>query len=411
MPRYRFSVYDQHGTLTKGTIEAPTRKAALDMLHLRGQLALDLEEDTGLASAGPRWWEREITFGSGGLPIASLALFTREMATLVKADLTVDKALSIVAVQPMIPRRTRQAAAALNAAVREGQPLSSALAQRAPEFPEYYWRLVQAGEVSGTLGEVLDNLAGFLERTGETRSQITSALLYPAVLLVAAVAAIAVIMGVLVPTLVPLFSDAGAPLPPALRFLVDVQAFVSSHWLALAGGLAVLLVLALLGLRSPALRLSLHRLVLRVPIVGQLIAERETARFARTLATLARNGVAMLDAVRISGNVLQNRAFALAVANAGQALQEGRGLSEPLHESGLFADLAMSLVTVGEQTGQLEPMLMRVAEVYESMVQRRLSRLLSLLTPVLTLVIGGLVGALILSVMNAILSVNELPGL
>lgn len=410
MHRYRFRVYDLKGALITGTIEAGSREAALDVLHSRGQIPVELVEDSGGAT-GPRWWEREITLGSGALPLSSLTLFTRELATLVKADVTIDKALEIVGLQPMMPRRMRTAAKALLDAVREGKPLSSAMAARAPEFPEHYWRLVEAGEASGSLGGVLDNLAQFLERSAETRSQVTSALLYPTVLLLAALGAVAVILGVLVPTLVPLFKDAGAPLPPALRFLVDLQAFVSAHWLGTLLAIAGLAAAATAARRIPAIRMALHRGVVRLPVLGEIVAARETARFSRTLATLSSNGVPLLDAVRISGNVLQNRAFALAADEARQALQEGGKLSQPLQQSRLFSDLSISLLEVGERTGQIEPMLMKVAEVYESMLQRRLARLLGLMTPVLTLVIGGVVGALILSVMNAILSINELPGL
>ncbi len=410
MPRYRFSVYDLSGALTTGTIEAGSRDAALDALHGRGQLPVDLVEDAGGGEAA-RWWQREIVLGSGALPLSSLGLFTRELATLVKADVTVDRALAIVGQQPMMPRRMRASAAALLDAVREGRSLSAAMAARSPEFPEHYWRLVEAGEASGSLGAVLDRLAQFLERSGETRSQVTSALLYPAVLLAAALAAIGVIFGVLVPTITPLFSDAGAPLPPALRFLVGLKDFVSAHGLEIAVVLALIATAVVAALRSPRLRLGLDRRVLRLPVVGELVTARETARFARTLAMLSENGVPLLEALRIAGNVVQSRAFSAAIGGASHGVQDGRKLSQSLHEQRVVPDLCISLLEVGERTGQVEPMLVKTAEAYETLLQRRLARLMSLLTPMLTLVIGGLVGALILSVMNAILSINDLPGL
>jgi general secretion pathway protein F len=282
---------------------------------------------------------------------------------------------------------------------------------RGPEFPEYYWRLVQAGEASGALSDVLSDLARFLERSCEARAQIGSALLYPAILLLAAAAALFVILTVLVPTLVPLFRDSGAPLPLSLRVLVDAEAFVVSHGplllLALAGTVGAAIVL----FRHPDARLAFDRTILRLPVVGSLISQRETARFCRTLGTLVHNGVPMLDAMRIAGDVMQNRAFASAVAEAGTSIQEGSGLSPPLLECGLFSELSLRLISVGEQAGQLEPMLMRVADLHETMLQRQVARLVSLMTPALTLVIGGMVGGLIMSVMNAILTINELPGL
>jgi general secretion pathway protein F len=411
MPRFHFRAYDQHGALTEGQIDSRSRERALEALHLRGQFPLDLVADETAAVLTPHWWQREITLGDGSLPMTGLTLFSRELATLIKADLPIDESLRIVSMQPLMPRRIKAATLGILDAVRQGQSLSGALAARGKEFPEYYWRLIQAGEASGSVGEVLDDLSTFLERSTEVRTQVGSALLYPAVLLVAAMGALTVILTVLLPTVVPLFKDAGAPLPVTIKFLVDAQGVVARNWVLALSMLVALIAAGIVSMRHSGLRLRIDRALLRVPIVGGLIANRETSRFARTLATMSHNGVPMLEAVRISGSVLQNRAFAQAVANAGQVLQEGGTLSSPLVQSGLFSELSMRLVAVGEQTGQLEPMLMRVAHVYEVTLQRQLSRLMSLLTPVLTLIIGGLVGGLILSVMSAILKVNELAGL
>jgi general secretion pathway protein F len=405
MPRYRYRAYDQYGALTEGQIETRSRDMALTLLHQRGNHPLEVTEDVPTPQL--RWWEREV-FGSGAISVAGLALMTRELATLVKADLPLDESLRIVSLQPLIPAKIRRATKALLESVRGGESFSGALAARGTEFPEYYWRLVQAGEASGTLGDVLEDISVFLERSSDVRAQVGSALLYPAVLLLAAIAALTIIMTVLLPTVVPLFKDAGATPPATLLFLVNAQDALQSNWPVALIGLAGLIVAGAVALRNQGLRLVLDRWVLKLPIVGRLVSARETSRFARTLATLTRNGVSMLDAVRISGSVLQNRAFAVAVASAGEGLKEGDMLSAPLLQSGLFSELALRLITVGEQTGQLDTMLMRVATIFETALQRQLARLMSLLTPILTLLIGGLVGGLILSVMNAILSVNDL---
>ena len=411
MPQFRYRAYDKQGALKEDAIEARSRETALEALHQRGLFPLDVTGTDGPAPTAQKWWDRDISFGDGSLPLAGLTVFTRELATLIKADLTLDDALRIVSLQPLIPRKIKAATLSILDAVRQGDSLSGALAARGKEFPEYYWRLIQAGEASGSLGDVLDDLSQFLERSSEVRTQVGSALLYPAVLLVAAMGALTVILTVLIPTIVPLFSDAGAKLPWSLQVLVDAQSFVGRNWIAILLLLALAIVLMTLGLRNAGVRTILHRAFLKIPIVGSLISDRETARFARTLSTMTHSGVPMLEAVRISGSVLQNQAFAQAVANAGQVLQEGGTLSQPLLQSGLFSELSMRLITVGEQTGQLEGMLMRVAQVYEATLARQLARLMSLLTPVLTLVIGGLVGGLILSVMNALLAMNDLAGL
>lgn len=193
-----------------------------------------------------------------------------------------------------------------------------------------------------------------------------------------------------------------------MQALAALHDFTTANWpivlTALAAGALGLYAV----LKQPAVRNMLDRALLRLPLLGRLIANKETARFARTLATMTRNGVPMLDAVRISGSVLTNRAYSDAVADAGAALKEGGTLAQPLQRSGLFSELALRLIAVGEQTGQLEPMLMRVASIYEATVQRQMQRFVTLLTPALTLVIGAIVGSLIISVMGAILSVNDL---
>ncbi len=405
MTRYRYKAYDDKGVLTEGELETGSREAGIEALHRRGLLTLDLSEEA--ARSPQRWWEREV-FASATLPLAGLAILTRELATLIKADLPLDESLRITSLQPLMSARVRNSTRMLHESVREGASLSAAMAAQGQSFPEYYWRLIEAAEASGSLGDVLDDLANFIERSSETRSQVASALLYPMVLLIAAVVTVGVILAVLVPAVVPLFKDAGTEPPAALQALAALHDFTTANWpivlTALAAGALGLYAV----LKQPAVRNMLDRALLRLPLLGRLIANKETARFARTLATMTRNGVPMLDAVRISGSVLTNRAYSDAVADAGAALKEGGTLAQPLQRSGLFSELALRLIAVGEQTGQLEPMLMRVASIYEATVQRQMQRFVTLLTPALTLVIGAIVGSLIISVMGAILSVNDL---
>ncbi len=405
MPLYRYRAYDKSGALAEGEIETRSRELALQQLHQRGFHPLEVAEDKPRGTE--RWWDREV-FGSGALPLSGLALLTRELATLVKVEIPLDDALRIVSLQPLIPARIRRVTKAVHEAVRRGESLAGALAARGAEFPEYYWRLVQAGESSSTLGEVLDDIATYLERSNDMRSQVTSALVYPVVLLVAAMGALGVILTVLLPTVMPLFKDAGQVPPPMLSFLVNAQAALAENWVMVMALLAAVALAVSMAWRRPALRLTIDRSILRLPVVGGIVAARETARFSRTLSTLSHNGVPMLDAVRISGSVLQNKAFSLAAVAAGESLKEGGSLSQPLAKSGLFPELALRLVAVGEQTAQLDTMLMRVAQIFETTLQRQLARLMTLLTPLLTLVIGGLVGWLIISVMTAIMSLNDI---
>ena len=405
MPRFAFKAFDDSGALAAGEVAAANRESALEVLARRGQIPFDLTE--AIAESSLPWWQREV-FGTGRLSSQNLAVFTRELASLVKAELPIDEALRIVAVQPMLPARLRRITNATLERVLEGEALSDAFTAQGNAFPEFYARLVESGEMTGSLSDVLDDLAKVLERTAETRSRVGSALVYPAVLMIAAVVAMGVILGVLIPTLLPIFEDAGVQPPVLIRVLSGAQKFVAAHWLVIAILAGAGIVALAIAARSPQLRLAIDRAILRLPLIGSLIERRETARLARTLAVLTRNGVPILDTMRIASGVLSNRAYALAVRQAGEEIKEGGTLSGPLTRSGLFPDLFLRLTAVGEKTGQMDTMQIRVAEIFETAVERQVERLTGLITPVLTLLIGGVVGGLIISVMGAIFSVNDL---
>ena len=405
MGQFRYKAYDGTGAIGAGEIAAMSRESALEVLTRRGQIPFELIEATSKHTVP--WWQREV-FGSGRLNSQHLATFTRELASLVKAEIPIDEALRIVAVQPMLPARIRQITNRSLERVLQGEPLSNALAAEGTAFPDYYVRLIKAGEASGAFADVLGDLAKVVERAAETRSRVGSALVYPAVLLFAAAVAMTVILTVLIPTVLPIFEDAGATPPALIRVLSAIQRFMASHWIVLLSALG-LAVVALIGLlQSRAARLQLDTMLTRLPLIGSLIERRETARLARTLSVLTRNGVPILDSLRIGSGVLSNRAYAAAVDAAVEDVKEGGTLTAPLARSGLFPDLFLRLTAVGEKTGQIDTMQLRVAEIYEAAVERQVERLTSLITPILTLLIGGAVGGLIISVMSAIFAVNDL---
>ncbi|MGQ0672223.1 MAG: type II secretion system F family protein [Hyphomicrobium sp.] len=405
MPRYSYRAYDRDGARIAGELAAATREGALETIVRRGQFPVELSDAS--VQRQVRWWEREV-FASGRLPLPTLAMFTRELVSLVKADLPIDECLRLVAMQPMIPQRLRQVSRDLLARVTEGEALSDALAGEARAFPEFYWRLVRAGESSGSIGEALDDLARFLERSADMRGRIVSALLYPAVLIVAALSALAVIMTILIPVITPIFEEAGAEPPLMVRVLSGAASLINQNGLVILAAGAGLIVAGVVASKNIAVRRPTDRLLLAMPVIGRVIERRETGRLARTLSTLTRNGVPLLEAVRIGSGVLSNRIMGEAVLAAGEAIKEGGQLSVPLARSGVFSELFLRLATIGEQTGQLDVMLLRAAEIYEQALERQLQRLTSLVTPVVTLAIGAVVGGLVLSVMSALISVNDL---
>jgi general secretion pathway protein F len=404
MPRYRYTAYDRTGRLTSGQVEALTDVGAIDSLRGAGLLPVEAVEHRGGAHE-MRWWERDLV-ASRTLPPASLALFTRELATMVEADIALDEALRIVALQSM-GGRVRKVVEETLRHVLEGASLSEAM-ERQGRFGDFYCSMVRAGEAGGTLAESLRELASFLERSVEARGRVRSALLYPALLLLMAFGALALIATVLIPTIAPIFKDAGAEPPFVIRHLLTTTAFLSQHWtavcIALVAAAAGVFALAL----NPQVRAAGDRLALRLPALGDLVTMSETAKLARTLASLLGSGVPMLSALRIASSIAGNTEFRSALDAAAEQVKEGRMLSHALREGRVFPGLMLRLVAVGEETGKLEPMLRHVERIFETYLKRRIERVLTLMTPALTVVMGLMVGGLIMSVMSAILSINEL---
>lgn len=406
MPVFTYKAYSEAGAVVTGEIIGATREAALDTLARRGTFPTELEEGGGGGTV-KRWWERDL-FGSVRLPAGALVHFTRELATLVSASLPIDEALRIVALQPALPRVMRRAATNLLERVVAGASLSEGLAAEGQAFPEYYWRLVAAGERSGSLAIVLSELAGSLERAASVRGKITSALVYPAILLAAATVTVGIVVGVLVPAIAPLFADAGVPAPTPIRFVLAMQA-----WLGDNGVLAAALTILTLAVVSAVVTTSagrdrLSRAAIAVPVAGNLIAAHQTARYARSLASLLKAGVPILDGLRIARDGLTNAVFRAAAGDAADRVRQGGRLSVALAATARFSPLAIRLADIGERTGQLDAMLLRLAEITEADLERRLDRLTGLVAPVLTVVIGLVVGGIILSLMGTIVSLNEL---
>ena len=334
-------------------------------------------------------------------------MLARELATLVRADIPVDEALRLITLQPRLGARARRVVAVALERVVAGESLFDALAAEAGAIPDHFRWLVRAGEASGRLAQVLEELAQFLELSARVRSQIVTAMLYPLVLLMGACVTLIIIATVMVPAIVPLFRDAGVEPPVLLRALAAVEGAIVVWWPLSVTVLLALVAVVVWSLRSEAGRAQRDRLLLRLPVLGGLTRDTSTARLARTLATLVRNGVPLLDALRVTAGAVPNRAFRAALVTAQEEVNTGAPLWASLERTGLLPELAARFLRLGEETGQLAPMLTRAADIYDHDVQQRLQRVLSIAAPVVTIGIGLGIGALILSVMGAMLGLNE----
>lgn len=406
MTTFAYKAYDARGKPFKGTIECADRDAAFEWLRKRGHRPVSLAEAQPAQFTEP-WWQREL-FSGGGLSTDDLTSFTREVATLLHADLPIDEALEIIQLRRGVPVRVRNFALRMLDAIRGGKSFSRALAHEASSVPEFYWRLVAAGEASGSLHDIIADLAGYLERTILVRRRISSALIYPALLLGAAGMAIVIVTLVLVPAVAPLFADAGVPLPPLLAVLNGTQALLRTHWIMTLAAILIGVFAVIVGRRSRAYTRMRDRGLLKLPLAGDMIMSRETDRLCRILGTLLQNGVPLVEALRSASRTLGNSLHQEAIARAAERISEGRSLSQDMAATGLFTDLAIRFVAVGERTGQLDAMLQKSADIHEQDLQNRIDKMVQFVGPVLTLLIGGFAGGLIVSVLNAILSINDL---
>lgn len=405
MTRFHYKAVSGSGEMVEGEIEASSQSGAVNQLHDRGFTPIRADEIKG-PSAG-NFLSRDL-FGRRAASSREVGLLTRELATLVHAGLPLDRSLEILIDLAERAPLARLLTRVLDG-VREGATLADSLAAQQGVFPPYYVSMVQAGETGGALDEVLARLAEFIERSQAARDRVTSALIYPMIVLGMAGLSVIILLTVVVPEFKPMFEDAGAALPWPTRVVVVVGDAFQDYWWMMLLGLAALVAGVRLWLRDPASRRRWDGLVLDLPLFGDLVRKVEVARFARVVGTLVTNGVTVLTALTIARNTFKNTALAKSIDDVAESLKQGRGLAEPLVQAGMFPSLALHLVRVGEETGRLEEMLLKIAEIYDTEVERATQRLLALLVPLVTILLGLLIAAIIGSVFSAMLGVYDLP--
>ena len=404
MPRFLYKAVSADGEIVEGELDATDRQAVVDRLHAQGHVPIRAElcPETGGGRVLPRLFQaRRVTR-------RDLVLLTQELATLLGAGLPLDRGLGFM-LELAEPGPLRELVESLREKVQGGATLADAM-QGFPEvFPNFYIGMVRAGEAGGTLEVVLSRVAETLERSQALHDDVRAALRYPALVVIMAGVSIVVLMTAVIPEFRPLFEGSGAALPVSTQIIIAVSDFLRDYWWVVTLGLLA----AALGLRqhnrSPAGRLRWDRWLANAPLFGDLVRKIEVARFSRTLGTLLANGVSVLNALALTTETLENQAIAEATGRAQARLAKGEGLAEPLRETGVFPGLALQLIRVGEETGQLDQMLLRIAVIYDDEIKRTIERMLSLLVPLVTLVLGVLIAAIIGSMMAAILSSYDLP--
>lgn len=403
MPVFEYKGLDVLGKGVSGIVDADNPRMARQRLKQDGIYPTDLVEgEEKSESRGARVSARRVKG-------AELAIFTRQLATLVGAGLPMMECLTALVDQVENPR-LKNVVADVRERVKEGSPLSEALTHHPKLFSELYVGMVAAGESSGTLGPMLVRLAEFTERQMALRGTVVGAMVYPAFTVGFSLLILGLLLAYVVPKVTRVFEGMGQALPAPTVVLLSISDAVRSYWW-------LLFVLAFgfwqWGRRwvaSEAGRLRFDRFALSIPVVGRLVRMVAISRFTRTLSTLLAGGIPLLEAMDITRRVVINRVLADAIGSAGENIREGESIAVPLAESGVFPPMVTHMISVGEATGELEDMLVKVAEAYDREVETTVASLTSLLTPVMIVLMGGVVLAIVMAILLPIVEMSGVVG-
>ncbi len=405
MPIYLYKAFTTSGETLTGEINAPSKSIAIDRLQHAGHIPISAVEKKGNRKTSFLFFKK--IFDQDKVKAKDVTLFTRELSTLLQAGLALDHALTTL--EDISPHPAlKKMLANINQRVKGGEPLSTAMEAQGQIFSKLYLNTIRAGEAGGSMHVVLERLADYLERTAELRNEVLSALLYPAILFMVAMLSIFILLSFVVPQFVPLFEDVGQALPLLTQIVFTSAELIQSYWWVILAAVIFFIWIVDKKLQNPVTRMRWDDWCLGVPLYGELITKLDVARFSRTLGTLLINGVPLLVAIGIVKEVVSNRVLARIINEAAKGLEQGRGLAKHLAQSDRFPQLAVQLIHVGEETGQLESMLLKTADIYEDESKTTIKRLLTLLEPILILSLGAIIAIIIISILMAILGLNEL---
>jgi general secretion pathway protein F len=405
MPVFQYKAASIDGEVFNGTLSGTSREQVVAQLQALGQIPIQVNEST---QPGSKKRSRSlIRRGTGRITDQHISNATRELATLLRAGLPLDRALSILS-SLSEGERMKQLLVEIREQVKGGATLADAMQAQEGVFSRFYLNLLRAGEAGGALEVVLERLAEHMEQSREVQDTLLSALIYPAILIFVAVISIFILLGYVVPQFTELFEGVGQVLPLPTRITIATGEFLQSF-----GWVLVLLAAAAAWrvryqLSQPKGRYQWHARFLKLPLAGSIITKIEVTRFARTLGMLLHNGVPLLKALSIVKDTVDNRVIADGLERVASSLKEGQSLAEPLAEVAHFPAFAVHMIRVGEESGRLEDILQQVAQVYERETQTTIKRALALLEPILILVLGMVIAGVIISILMAILGINEL---
>ncbi len=407
MAQFQYRAVDAEGKVVEGTIEAAEVAAVVARLHDRGLIPMRIGAPAAGKAGGLRMTLPALPRLTRRPPARSLLTLTQSLAVLLAGGLPLDRSLATLQELADHPELRRIVGEVLHA-VKGGKSLAEALAQH-KFFPPLYVNMVRAGEIGGFLDAALQRLAEYLERGQALRDDVRAALTYPALLTVAMGGSMLILLVYVLPKFSALFADLGRSLPWSAALVLAVSDAIRGYWwaglLVLGGGIAAFRY----SVRTPRGRYAWDQWKLRLVGVGTVLRKMEVASLARTLGTLLKSGVPMMQALGIVKEIAGNQVIARAVGEVEVGAREGAGVAEPLARTGVFPQLAVQMIAVGEETGRLDEMLLRIAEHYDRDVRVAIAQFTRLLEPVMIVVMGVGVGFVVMSMLSAIFSVNDLP--
>jgi general secretion pathway protein F len=403
MPLFEYKAVAPSGETLTGEMEAPSPDLVIARLQEGGNIPVSARE------VGEGFRLETLFRGKRGLSQREIGDLTQQLSTLLGAGLPLDRSLGILT-ELAENERVANLVEKVRNHVREGGTLSEGLEARHGVFSRFYINMVRAGEIGGSLDQTLARMADYLERAKELKDSVLSALIYPALLVIMAIGAIVLLMVFVIPQFSQMFADFGTELPLSTKVVVGFGTVLQSYW----WGLIVVFVLGVTWFRfqmaKPASRLAWDKRFLRLKFIGDAIAKVEMARLSRTTGTLLVNGVPLLSALSIAKNVITNTVLKADVERAAKQVKTGVPLARALSQEGSFPRLALQMINVGEETGKLDEMLLKVANTYDREVRTTIDRLMALLVPVLTLLMACLIGFIVMSILLPMLSLNEMVG-
>jgi general secretion pathway protein F len=407
MASFAYTAVDTDGREKQGSIEAASEAAARSILSGRNLLPVRVQH--AAAADAQRRTRTRGSADSAKLSHRERVLVTRQLATLVDASVSVDDALGTLAAQE--ERATvRRIVSDLRQDVQEGMRLADAMGRRKESFPGAYRAAVAGGERSGKLGPVLKRLSDHLAREQALRSKITTAMVYPAALLIIATGVICALMIFVVPTLIDQFTHLNGKLPLPTQILIAASRFLSAFWPMILLGLALAILLLMTALKQPAIRLAFDLGLLKLPLIGKWIGVVNASRFIRSIALMTSSGLPIPESVRVAREAAPNRYVARQIAAMATHIEEGEPLSHALRRSGVVPPLAVYMAVGGEGSGELPLMLEKAADHLDEEFEAFIQVALSLVEPIIILIMGGLVAGIILAIMLPILQLNQLVG-